>query len=90
MILTDAVKAMPPEMIPEGLRATLPQWEHPEFTGLVLDALYRDPQIAQLSGHALIGADLGRRYDIKDLDGKQPISYRDSMGSPAKVFRPGA
>jgi NAD(P)-dependent dehydrogenase (short-subunit alcohol dehydrogenase family) len=90
MVLTDTVKAIPPEMFPEELRATLPQWETPEFTGLVLDALYRDPELAQLSGSALIGADLGRRYAIKDLDGKQPISYRDSMGSPAKVFRPGS
>lgn len=30
-ILTDAVKAMPPEMMPEELRAALPNWETPEF-----------------------------------------------------------
>ncbi len=83
-ILTDAVKAMPPEMLPEELRAALPYWETPEFTGLVIDALYDDPALPTLSGKALIGAELGQGYGIVDIDGKQPPSYRDSMGSPAK------
>lgn len=87
-ILTDAVRAMPPEMLPEDLRAMLPQWERPEFTGLVIDALYRDPDLASLSGQALIGAELGLRYGIKDIDGKQPISLRADMGSPAQAFHP--
>lgn len=87
-ILTDAVRAMPPEMLPEDLRAMLPQWERPEFTGLVIDALSRDPDLASLSGQALIGAELGLRYSIKDIDGKQPISLRANMGSPAQAFHP--
>lgn len=86
-ILTDAVRAMPPEMLPEDLRTMLPQWEAPEFTGLVIDALYRDPALASLSGQALIGAELGERYGVKDIDGKQPISFRATMGSPATPFR---
>jgi NAD(P)-dependent dehydrogenase (short-subunit alcohol dehydrogenase family) len=81
-ILTDAVKGMPPEMIPEDLRAMLPMWEAPEFSGMVIDALYHDPELMLLSGQALIGAELAERYDIKDIDGKQPISYRASMGAP--------
>ncbi len=81
-ILTDAVKAMPPEMIPDDLRAMLPTWETPEFTGLVIDALYRDPELMALSGQALIGAELGLRYGIADSDGKQPMSFRASMGAP--------
>lgn len=81
-ILTDAVRAMPPEMIPDDLRAMLPTWETPEFTGMVIDALYRDPELMALSGQALIGAELGIRYGIADNDGKQPISYRASMGAP--------
>jgi NAD(P)-dependent dehydrogenase (short-subunit alcohol dehydrogenase family) len=87
-ILTDAVRAMPAEMLPEDLRAMLPQWERPEFTGLVIDALSRDPDLASLSGQALIGAELGLRYGIKDIDGKQPISLRANMGSPAQAFHP--
>jgi NAD(P)-dependent dehydrogenase (short-subunit alcohol dehydrogenase family) len=82
-ILTDAVKAIPPEFLPEDLRANLPNWETPEFTGLVIDALARDPELMSLSGKALIGAELGTRYGIVDLDGKQPISYRATMGAPA-------
>lgn len=81
-ILTDAIKAMPPDMMPEDLRAALPNWETPEFSGLVLDRLAEDPELAALSGQALIGAELGERYGIRDTDGKQPISYRAMMGAP--------
>jgi NAD(P)-dependent dehydrogenase (short-subunit alcohol dehydrogenase family) len=81
-ILTDAVRSMPPEMIPDDLRAMMPMWETPEFSGLVLDALFRDPELMSLSGTAVIGAELGQRYGIKDTDGKQPVSYRDTMGAP--------
>jgi NAD(P)-dependent dehydrogenase (short-subunit alcohol dehydrogenase family) len=89
-ILTDSVKAMPPEMIPDDLRAMLPMWETPEFTGLVIDALYRDPNLMAHSGQALIGAELAELYGIKDLDGKQPISYRANMGAPHTPFAPAA
>ena len=85
-ILTDAVKSMPPEHIPDDLRAMLPQFETPEFTALVINALYRDPELMTLNGQALIGAELGERYGLHDLDGKQPISYRETMGSPTKPF----
>jgi NAD(P)-dependent dehydrogenase (short-subunit alcohol dehydrogenase family) len=87
-ILTDAVRAMPPEHIPDELRAMLPQWETPEFTGLVIEALYRDPGLMAQSGQALIGAELGERYSLKDTDGKQPMSYRTTMGAPALPFTP--
>ncbi len=87
-ILTDAVRAMPPEHIPDELRAMLPHWETPEFSGLVIDALYRDQDLLKLNGQALIGAELGERYGIRDTDGKQPVSYRATMGAPAKPFTP--
>lgn len=87
-ILTDAVRALPPEYIPEDLRAQLPNWETPEFSGLVIDALARDPALMSFSGQALIGAELGVRYGIRDTDGKQPISYRATMGAPAVPFTP--
>ena len=85
-ILTDAVRAMPPEHIPDDLRAMLPHWETPEFTGLVIDALYRDPGLMELNGQALIVAEQGERLGVRDTDGKQPISYRASMGAPAVPF----
>lgn len=82
-VLTDAVKAMPPELIPDDLKQILPGFETPEFTGLVIDALARDPDLMALSGKALIGAELGVRYGIGDAGGKTPPSYRATMGSPA-------
>jgi NAD(P)-dependent dehydrogenase (short-subunit alcohol dehydrogenase family) len=85
-VLTDAVKAMPPEMIPEDLRAMLPMWETPEFTGFVIDALYHDPALLGLSGQALIGAEQGERLGVKDLEGRQPVSYRATMGAPHLPF----
>lgn len=81
-ILTDAVRAMPTDMIPDNLRAMLPLWETPEFSAFVLDALADDPEREKFAGKAVIGAELGERYGIRDTDGKQPISYRQSMGAP--------
>lgn len=82
-ILSDALRALPPEHVSDKLREELPRFETPEFTGLLIDALYRDPDLLKLSGQALIGAELGERYGIEDTDGKKPISYRATMGSPA-------
>jgi NAD(P)-dependent dehydrogenase (short-subunit alcohol dehydrogenase family) len=83
-VMTDALAAMPRERVPDDLRAKLPQFERPEFSALVIHALFHDPQLRELSGSALIGAELGMKYGIKDIDGKQPISYRQSMGSPVR------
>jgi NAD(P)-dependent dehydrogenase (short-subunit alcohol dehydrogenase family) len=87
-ILTDAIKAMPTEMIPASLRAMLPLWETPEFSALVIDALARDPALSTMSGKAVIGAELAERYGIRDTDGKQPVSYRATMGSPLEFVAP--
>ncbi|MDB5701432.1 MAG: short-chain dehydrogenase/reductase [Sphingomonadales bacterium] len=85
-IMTDAVKAMPVEYIPEDLRAQLPFWELPEFTGFILEALARDPDLQNHNGKAVIGAELGEHYGIVDLDGKRPISYRASLGAPLQFI----
>jgi NAD(P)-dependent dehydrogenase (short-subunit alcohol dehydrogenase family) len=85
-IRTEAILATPEDMIPPDLALLLPLFETPEFTGLVIEALYRDPDLAEFSGKALIGAELGARYGILDLDGKQPVSFRDKMGAPAQPF----
>ena len=67
---------------PEALAKTAEQAETPEFTGHLLNALYRDPGMAELSGQTLIGAELGVRYGITDEDGRQPPSHRDFLGAP--------
>jgi NAD(P)-dependent dehydrogenase (short-subunit alcohol dehydrogenase family) len=89
-VRTDRVAALPPGTLPPELEANLPNWETPEFTGLAIWALFNDPERMALSGHALIGAELGHRYGIIDLDGKRPISYRETMGGPQTFFRPPA
>jgi len=85
-IRTEAVKAIPEDQVPRELARLWPLFEEPEFTGLAIEALYRDPGLAALSGSALIGAELGARYGILDLDGKQPVAFRQTMGSPARPF----
>jgi len=52
--------------------------ETPEFTGHVIWALFEDPKLMELSGQTVIGAELGRKYGILDMGGRQPTSYRDT------------
>jgi NAD(P)-dependent dehydrogenase (short-subunit alcohol dehydrogenase family) len=54
------------------------QIESPEFTGHVIWALWNDPQLMELSGQTLIGAELAVKYGITDEGGRQPPSYRDT------------
>jgi dehydrogenase/reductase SDR family protein 1 len=46
--------------------------ESPEFTGKVIGALAMDPNSAQRSGQALVGAALATEYDLSDIDGRRP------------------
>jgi NAD(P)-dependent dehydrogenase (short-subunit alcohol dehydrogenase family) len=54
--------------------------ETPELTGHVIAGLYQDPELAQLSGRTLIGAELAVKYGIKDEGERQPPSCRDLYG----------
>lgn len=54
--------------------------ETPELTGHVIWALLHDPNLMDLSGQTLIGAELAVKYGITDEDGRQPPSYRDLYG----------
>jgi NAD(P)-dependent dehydrogenase (short-subunit alcohol dehydrogenase family) len=85
-ILSDMLKSFPRERLPPNVAAQLPNFETPEFTGLVIERLWRDPERMTLSGEALIGAELGRHYGVKDLDGKQPMTYAEPMGKPSGRF----
>jgi hypothetical protein len=38
-----------------------------------------------LSGQALIGAELGETLGVTDLDGSHPVSYRDTLGAPPEL-----
>jgi NAD(P)-dependent dehydrogenase (short-subunit alcohol dehydrogenase family) len=85
-VRTDESRAIPDEYFPPELRAILPEFETPEFTGLVVAGLLADPDRKALSGSALIGAELGKKYGIRDLDGKQPRDWCEVMGRPQSFF----
>jgi NAD(P)-dependent dehydrogenase (short-subunit alcohol dehydrogenase family) len=67
---------------PQQYAGFIEQVETPQFTGLLLDALYTDPALMERSGQTLIGAELGAHYAIRDVNGKPPPSYRASLGNP--------
>lgn len=86
LILTDMLKSIPKEHLPPQLVADLPNFETPEFTGLVLDALLGAPDLMERSGQTFIGAALGQEFGIRDTDGKQPRLYSDRLGTPEGRF----
>lgn len=59
--------------------------ETPEFPGLVIDALAKDPDLMQKSGQILVSAEQAREYGFKDINGKQPASPAKFLGSPAQA-----
>ncbi|NLU81637.1 SDR family NAD(P)-dependent oxidoreductase [Rhodococcus sp. HNM0569] len=63
----------------EGLAATA---ETPEFTGRVVDALARDPELAKRSGQVLVGAEIAAELGVTDVDGNTPPSHRPFLGDP--------
>jgi NAD(P)-dependent dehydrogenase (short-subunit alcohol dehydrogenase family) len=67
---------------PEALAAFAEHAETPQFTGRLIDALYRDPELSTLSGHTVIGAELAHRYGITDDGGRRPPSHRGTLGEP--------
>ncbi|MCV7154481.1 SDR family NAD(P)-dependent oxidoreductase [Mycolicibacterium pyrenivorans] len=67
---------------PDALTKFAEQAETPEFTGHLIDALYRDPALSEVSGHTVIGAELGQRYGITDDAGRRPPSHREMLGAP--------
>jgi hypothetical protein len=67
---------------PAALAAFAEHAETPQFTGRLIDALYRDPELVTLSGHTVIGAELATRYGITDDGGRRPPSHRDALGAP--------
>ena len=56
--------------------------ESPEFTGRVIAALDREPAKLGYTGRVLIGAELGERLGVDDVDGTQPGSRRPLLGGP--------
>ena len=61
--------------------------ESPQFTGRVISALYASERMMDLSGRALIGAELGAHLGVTDIDGSIPVSWRYSLGGPPELHR---
>lgn len=62
--------------------------ETPELTGHVIWALSNDPDLMQMSGSTVIGAEMAVKYGIMDSTGRQPESCRDSYGVEPRVQYP--
>jgi NAD(P)-dependent dehydrogenase (short-subunit alcohol dehydrogenase family) len=75
-LLTDRVRKIISRN-PEKFGHILQSAETPELTGHVIWALYNDPDLMNVTGQTLIGAELAVKYGITDEDGRQPPSYRD-------------
>jgi NAD(P)-dependent dehydrogenase (short-subunit alcohol dehydrogenase family) len=93
-LLTERMKSLIAEN-PERYGGVLETGETPELTGHLVWALYEDPDVMELSGQTVIGAELAKRYGITDEGGKQPPSYREMFGvaprvqdSPVRIGRP--
>lgn len=56
--------------------------ETPQFNGRIIHALWRDPELAGVSGQTLISAELALRYGIRDAGDRQPPSWRERLGAP--------
>ncbi len=86
-LLTDRLK-----MVIESDRARFGHLEGkaetPEFTGHVIWALCNDPQLMDMSGRTVIGAEMATRYGIKDQGGRQPSSYRQTHQVEPRVQYP--
>ena len=62
----------------------LPHMESPDFTGRIIAAIHSDPNMMELSGHTVIGAEVAQRYGVLDIDGSSPQSLRPVVGGPFK------
>lgn len=58
---------------PEDLRIM----ESVEYIGRAVAALAADPNVIEKTGRLLYTRDLGREYGFVDIDGRQPLLWRD-------------
>ena len=62
--------------------------ETPEFTGHIIWALFNDPQLMEMSGQTVIGAEMALKYGIRDQGGRQPQSYRETHKVAPRIQYP--
>jgi NAD(P)-dependent dehydrogenase (short-subunit alcohol dehydrogenase family) len=86
-LLTDRLKNMM-DGDPEKFGYLRDRVETPEFTGHVIWELYNDPKLAEMTGLTVIGAEMAVKYGLKDEEGRQPPSYRDTHNIEPRVQYP--
>ncbi len=62
--------------------------ETPEFTGHIIWEVFNDPERDSLNGQTRIVAEEARRYGIRDANGRQPPSYRDTHKVAPSIHYP--
>ncbi len=67
---------------PDEYAGFMAQAETPEFNGRLIHAIYNDPNLAELNGQTVIGAEIAERYGITEEGGRKPPSYREMLGEP--------
>ena len=53
-----------------------------EYAGMVINALYNDTSLQNMTGKTLIAAEIGNDYGIQDINLNTPKSDRASLGGP--------
>jgi NAD(P)-dependent dehydrogenase (short-subunit alcohol dehydrogenase family) len=76
------------EAAPDRLGYLRDSLETPDYTGHVAWALFNDPDLMRFNGRTIVGAEIGREYGIKDLEGRFPPSVRESTGATPPVYAP--
>lgn len=62
--------------------------ETPEFTGHVIWSLYNDPQLTELSGRTVVGAEIARSYGLTDEGGQVPPTSQELHSVVPVAFHP--
>ncbi|MYM61913.1 SDR family NAD(P)-dependent oxidoreductase [Pseudomaricurvus sp. HS19] len=66
----------------EGAATQLKDGCSPEFPGRVIVAMASDPEVMRHSGGTFITAEMAAEYGVKDVDGREIPSLRETRGAP--------
>jgi NAD(P)-dependent dehydrogenase (short-subunit alcohol dehydrogenase family) len=80
-------RALLDEELARKYAASVPHMQSPQFPGRVIAALLAAPDRMQRSGRVWIDADLGVELGVRDIDGRQPVSFSAALGAPPAYSR---
>lgn len=66
----------------DGAATQLKDGCSPEFPGRVIAAMAADPDVMRHSGGTFITAEMAAEYGVKDIDGREIPSLRETRGAP--------